>query len=89
MLQRHLVVCQCYANAHVQNKTIARLKYDGYTIHRYVYMTKVIHEFEPTCIEEVVGKTNWDATLDEEMVAFDANHTWELVALPHGKKDIG
>ena len=24
--------------------------------------------------------------MDEEMVALDANCTWELVALPHGKK---
>ena len=27
--------------------------------------------------------------MDEEMTTLDANRTWELVALPHGKKAIG
>ena len=27
--------------------------------------------------------------MDEEMAALDANHTWELVSLPHDKKAIG
>ena len=52
-------------------------------------MTKVIEEFEPTCLEEAVGKKNWDVAMDEEMVTLDANYTWELVALSHGKKAIG
>ena len=27
--------------------------------------------------------------MDEEMAALDANHTWELMPLPHDKKAIG
>ena len=27
--------------------------------------------------------------MDEEMVALDAKHTWELMPLPHDKKVIG
>ena len=68
---------------------IDRLKYDRYIAHHYAYMRKVIHESKPTCFEETLGKTNWDAAMDEEMVALDTNRTWELLALPHGKKAIG
>ena len=64
------------------------LKYVGYTAHHYAYMTNVIEESKPTCFQEVVGKTNWDVAMDEEMLALDANRTWELVALPYGKKAI-
>ena len=45
-------------------------------------MVKILEEPEPTCIKEAVGKKNGE-------VAMDANHTWELVPLPHDKKAIG
>ena len=52
------------------------MKYDGYTAHHYAYMTRGIQEYETTCFEEAIGKTNRDAAMDEEMVALDANYTW-------------
>ena len=52
-------------------------------------MMKVIQDFKPTCFEEIEEKRNWDAAMEEEMVALDADPTWGLVALPHGKKAIG
>jgi hypothetical protein len=52
-------------------------------------MVKVIQEVEPTCFEHAIGNPKWDNVMDEEMVALDANATWELVALPKEKKAIG
>jgi hypothetical protein len=49
---------------------------------------KVIQEVEPTCFEQAVGNPKWDNAMDEEMVALDANATWELVALLKDKKEI-
>jgi hypothetical protein len=52
-------------------------------------MVRVIQEVEPTCFKQAVGNPKWDNAMDEEMVALDANVTWELVALPKDKKIIG
>jgi hypothetical protein len=52
-------------------------------------MVKVIHEVEPTCFEQAVENPKWDNAMDEEMVALDANATWELVAILKDKKTIG
>ncbi len=68
---------------------VQRLKYDGLVVHHYAYMVRVIQKVEPTCFEQVVGNPEWDNAMDEEMVALDANATWELVALPKDKKVIG
>jgi hypothetical protein len=51
-------------------------------------MMRVIQEVEPTCFEQAVGNPKWDNAMDEEMVALNANATWELVALPKDKKVI-
>ncbi len=68
---------------------IQRLTYDGFVIHHYAYMVKVIQEVEPTCFEQTIGNPKWDNAMDEEMVVLDANVIWELVALPKDKKIIG
>jgi hypothetical protein len=52
-------------------------------------MVRLIHEVEPTCFEQAIGNPKWDNAMDEEMAAFDANATWELIALPEDKKTIG
>jgi hypothetical protein len=52
-------------------------------------MVRVIQEVEPICFEQAVGNPKWDNAMDEEVVALDANATWELVALPKDKKAIG
>jgi hypothetical protein len=67
---------------------IQRLTYDGFVAHHYAYMVRVIQEVEPTCFEQAVINPKWDNAMDEEMVALDANATWELVALPKDKKVI-
>jgi hypothetical protein len=63
--------------------------YDGFIAHHYAYMVKVIHEVEPTCFEQAVRNPKWDNAMDEEMVALDANATWEWVVFPKDKKAIG
>jgi len=67
---------------------VQRLTYDGFVVHHYAYMVKIIHEVEPTCFEQAVGNPKWDNAMDEEMVALDVNVTWELVALLEDKKAI-
>ena len=49
-------------------------------------MVKVLEEQELACLVE---HTNWEVAMDEEMVALDANHNWDLVPLPQDKKTIG
>ncbi len=68
---------------------VQKLTYDGFVVHHYTYMVRVIHEFEPTYFEQAIRNPKWDNAMDEEMVALDANATWELVALPKDKKVIG
>ena len=65
------------------------LRYDGFSGHHYAYVVKILEEPEPTCFKKVVGKKNWEAAMDEEIAALDANHTWDLMTLPHNKKAIG
>jgi hypothetical protein len=67
---------------------VQKLTYDGFVAHHYTYMMRVIQEVEPTCFEQAVGNPKWDNAMDEEMVALNANATWELVALPKDKKVI-
>jgi hypothetical protein len=68
---------------------VQRLTYDGFVVHHYAYMVRVIQEVEPTCFEQAVGNPKWDNAMDEEMATLDANATWELTALSKDKKTIG
>jgi hypothetical protein len=54
---------------------VQRLTYDGFVIHHYAYMVRVIQEVEPTCFEQAVGNPKWDNAMDEEMATLDANAT--------------
>ena len=54
---------------------IDRLRYDGFSTHRYAYIVKILEEPEQTCFKDAIGRKNWEVTMDEEMVALDANHT--------------
>ncbi len=68
---------------------VQRLTYDGFVVHHYAYMVRVIQEVEPTCFKQAVGNPKWDNAMDEKMATLDANVTWELAALPKDKKAIG
>jgi hypothetical protein len=72
----------------MERQPVHRLIYDGYVARHYAYMAKVVQDVEPICFEDAVGHALWDKAMDEEMVALDANRTWELVPLFEGKKAI-
>jgi hypothetical protein len=72
----------------MERQPVHRLIYDGYVARHYAYMAKVVQDVEPICFEDAVGHALWDKAMDEEMVALDANRTWELVPLLEGKKAI-
>jgi hypothetical protein len=65
------------------------LTYDGFVVHHYAYMVRVIQEVESTCFEQAVGNPEWDNAMDEKMVVLDANAIWELVALLMDENQIG
>jgi len=67
---------------------IQRLTYDGFVVHHYAYMVRVIQEVEPTCFKQALGNLKWDNALDEKMATLGANIIWELVVLPKDKKAI-
>lgn len=70
-------------------KPVQRLTYDGYVVHHYACMAKVVQDVEPTCFDEAVENVNWEKAMDEEMAALYGNETWDLVPLPEGKNAIG
>jgi hypothetical protein len=51
-------------------------------------MAKAVQDVKPIYFEDVVGHALGDKAMDEEMVAFDANRTWDQ-PLPEGEKAIG
>ncbi len=71
-----------------ERRPIQRLIYDGYVARHYAYMAKVVQNVKPIYFEDVVGHALGDKAMDEEMVAFDANRTWDQ-PLPEGEKAIG
>jgi len=68
-------------NSGVQRSTrvkylIQIFTYDGFIVHHYIYMVRVIQEVEPTYFEQVVGNPKWDNAMDDdEMAALDVNAT--------------
>ncbi|XP_019242470.1 PREDICTED: uncharacterized protein LOC109222582, partial [Nicotiana attenuata] len=45
--------------------------------------------FEPTTYSQVAPIPAWQDAMRKEFEALEANHTWDIVALPSGKKPIG
>ncbi|XP_019252705.1 PREDICTED: uncharacterized protein LOC109231500 [Nicotiana attenuata] len=52
-------------------------------------MRSISHDSEPTSYEEAAINPTWQAAMTKEFEALYANHTWDLVTLPAGKKAIG
>ncbi len=39
---------------------VQKLTYDGFVVHHYTYMVRVIQEVKPTCFEKAIGNPKWD-----------------------------
>ncbi|OWB49858.1 hypothetical protein B5S33_g1608 [[Candida] boidinii] len=44
---------------------------------------------QDTYAGSLVSSTRWKVAVDKEMSAHSANHTWDLVDLPSGRRAIG
>ncbi|RVW40936.1 Retrovirus-related Pol polyprotein from transposon TNT 1-94 [Vitis vinifera] len=48
-----------------------------------------LQDIEPTSYAEAASHSHWQETMQSELAALEANHTWSLTSLPPGKKPIG
>ncbi|KAA3465104.1 putative LRR receptor-like serine/threonine-protein kinase [Gossypium australe] len=49
----------------------------------------MLHDKEPTTIDEAFMSPAWTAAAQDEYKALLANHTWDLVPLPEGRRTVG
>lgn len=54
-----------------------------------VFLSSISHIKEPRSYHEAMGDSCWQAEMDTEIDALEANRTWEIVPLPLGKSVIG
>lgn len=52
-------------------------------------MLNVCNHSEPSSYEEASIVPAWQAAMTQELEVLHANHTWDIVPLPPGKKSIG
>ena len=52
-------------------------------------LQNVCHDSEPLTYEEATIEPSWQAAMTQKFEALHANHTWDLLPLPVGKKPIG
>ncbi|KAH0674692.1 hypothetical protein KY284_014877 [Solanum tuberosum] len=52
-------------------------------------LQNVCHDSEPMSYEEAAINPAWQAAMTQEFEALHANHTWDLLPLPLGKRAIG
>ena len=57
--------------------------------HHYTYLAKVAEVREPGSYAEAAKDANWHAAMEEEILLFSDNETWNLVDAPKGVKPIG
>ncbi|CAL8135912.1 unnamed protein product [Prunus armeniaca] len=46
-------------------------------------------DVEPSSYTEATSHSHWQDAMQSELAALEANHTWSLTPIPHGKKPIG
>ena len=40
-------------------------------------MAKIVKEIKPSCIEDAIGNSHWEKSMDEEMATLHGKGTWE------------
>nr|KYP52900.1 Retrovirus-related Pol polyprotein from transposon TNT 1-94 [Cajanus cajan] len=53
------------------------------------FLTSLNTTTTPTSLSEALSDKKWKQAMDVEMEALEKNSTWDLVALPNGKKPVG
>lgn len=57
--------------------------------HYILFLFNITTLHEPTTYKEASQLPEWVQAMESELAALEENKTWELVALPPGKKPIG
>ena len=65
------------------------ISYPNVSKEHYGFITSLSKIYEPTSYEIAQSDPKWCKAMDEELHALEKNQTWELCALPHGKKPVG
>ena len=63
--------------------------YHRYSPQHLSFIATVSQDIESTSYIEATSHPHWKEAMQSELAALDANHTWSLTFLPHGKKPIG
>jgi hypothetical protein len=64
------------------------VSYHRYSPQHYSFNV-VFSDIKPTSYTEAASHSYWQEEMQSELAALEANHTWSLTSLPHGRKPIG
>ncbi|CAL9012537.1 unnamed protein product [Prunus brigantina] len=65
------------------------LSYYRYSPQHHSFVATISQDVEPTSYTEAASHSDWKDAMQSELASLEANHTWSLTPLPHGKKPIG
>lgn len=61
----------------------------GFTPSYYEFLFNLQSQLEPTSHTQACLSEDWTKAMNAELAALEQNNTWELTALPPGKRPIG
>ena len=65
------------------------VSYQNLSQNHRAFTSKITNLFVPRNIEEALDDPNWKLAVLDELNALRKNETWEIVNLPHDKKQVG
>jgi hypothetical protein len=60
----------------------------GYSANHIAFMAAILDSNEPKHFKDAILIKEWCEAMSKEIDALEANHTWDITDLPHGKKAI-